>query len=67
MDGIVFHQRLPLLVFFNKFTLAVNDRVFPPLFKHLFSFIEAKDVILDIDSHVIPRYGSVEGAEVGYN
>ena len=53
--------------FFNKFTWSVNDRVFPSLFKHLFSFIETKDVILDIDSHVIPRYGSVEGAEVGYN
>ncbi len=54
--------------FFNRFTYSINHKVFPALFKHVFGYIDIEDgVIVDIDSHVITRYGMIEGAEVGYN
>lgn len=53
--------------YFNKFSQAVNQRVFGDLFKWFFSELLFDNYTLDFDSTVMPREGHPEGAAKGYN
>lgn len=53
--------------YFNKFTQAVNQRVFGELFRWFFSELQFDNYTLDFDSTVMVREGSQEGAAKGYN
>ena len=53
--------------YFNKFTQAVNQRVFGELFCWFFSELLFDNYTLDFDSTVIVREGCQEGAAKGYN
>lgn len=53
--------------FFNKFSMGLNQKVFPRIQKDFFTKLVLKKVTLDIDSSVITRYGTQEGAKRGYN
>lgn len=51
----------------NKFSQAINQRVFGELFKWFFSELTFDNYTLDFDSTVIVREGCQEGAVKGYN
>lgn len=53
--------------YFRKFTWGTNQRIFPGLQKWFFSNISKESITIDLDSHVIVRYGEQEGSEIGYN
>ena len=53
--------------YFNKFTQAINQRVFGNLFNWFFSELKFDNYTLDFDSTVIVREGNQEGAVKGYN
>ena len=53
--------------YFNKFTQAVNQRVFGELSSWFFSELQFDNYTLDFDSTVIVREGNQEGAAKGYN
>lgn len=53
--------------YFNKFSQAINQRVFGRLFNWFFSELVFDNYTLDFDSTVIVREGNQEGAVKGYN
>jgi hypothetical protein len=53
--------------FFRKYAENHSDVIFSELQRWWFAQIPDRNLTLDIDSTVITRYGSQEGAEVGYN
>jgi len=53
--------------FFNKFSQARNQEVFPVLPRRFMDPIPLGKMTLDVDSSVIPRYGSQQGVARGYN
>lgn len=53
--------------YFNKFSQAINQRVFGRLFNWFFSEQVFDNYTLDFDSTVIVREGNQEGAVKGYN
>ena len=53
--------------YFNKFSQAVNQRVFSDLFRWFFSELIFDNYTLDFDSTVMVREGHQEGAVKGYN
>ena len=53
--------------YFNKFSQAVNQRVFGELFRWFFCELLFDNYTLDFDSTVIVREGNQEGAAKGYN
>ncbi len=53
--------------YFNKFSQAVNQRVFGELFSWFFSELLFDNYTLDFDSTVMVREGNQEGAVKGYN
>lgn len=53
--------------YFNKFSQAINQRVFSELFSWFFSELQFDNYTLDFDSTVIVREGNQEGAAKGYN
>ena len=56
-----------LIRFFNRFSQSGNQAVFAHLYRWLFDQIEIVRVTLDLDSTVMTRYGTQEGAVKGYN
>lgn len=53
--------------YFNKFSIAINQRVFTKVSQWFFSQVKLDNYTLDVDSTVITRYGSQQGAKRGYN
>lgn len=53
--------------YFNKFSQAINQRVFSELFSWFFSELLFDNYTLDFDSTVMVREGNQEGAARGYN
>ena len=53
--------------FFNKFSQARNQEVFPVLQRRFMDTIPLGKMTLDVDSSVIPRYGGQQGVARGYN
>lgn len=53
--------------FFQKYSQQDSDSLFSELLTWWFDMLGYKNLTLDIDSTVITRYGSQEGAELGYN
>lgn len=53
--------------FFNKFSQARNQAVFPTLQQRFMENIPLRKLTLDVDSSVIVRYGNKEGVARGYN
>ena len=53
--------------FFHKISWNRNNEVFPQLMEWFFSQLHFDNLTLDLDSSVLTRYGSQEGARVGYN
>ena len=53
--------------YFNKFSQAINQRVFDSLYSWFFSELCFDNYTLDFDSTVMERCGDQEGAAVGYN
>ena len=53
--------------YFNKFSQAINQRVFGELFSWFFSELYFDNYTLDFDSTVMIREGNQEGAAKGYN
>jgi len=53
--------------FFHKFSWKRNAEVFESLFRWFFEQVSFDNLTLDLDSTVMTRYGSQEGAKVGYN
>ena len=53
--------------YFNKFTIAVNQKIFTKVSRWFLSQIKMDNYTLDIDSTVLTRYGSQQGAKKGYN
>ncbi len=55
------------LRYFNKFTQAINQRVFQELYQWFFSCLQFDNYTLDFDSTIMTRYGEQQGAKKGYN
>lgn len=53
--------------FFNKFDLAINQKVFTQLFQWFFQNLRFNNFTLDVDSTIHTRYGNQQGAKKGYN
>jgi hypothetical protein len=53
--------------YFQKFTIAINQRVFTKLSQWFFNQIRLDNYTLDVDSTVLTRYGTQQGAAKGYN
>lgn len=53
--------------YLNKFTQAINQRVFGELFSWLFSNLVFDNYTLDFDSTVMGRKGNLEETAKGYN
>ena len=53
--------------YLNKFSQAINQRVFGNLFRWFFSELKFDNYTLDFDSTVMVREGNQEGAAKGYN
>jgi hypothetical protein len=53
--------------FFNRFDQAQSARFFPALWRWLFAQQPPRTCILDLDSTLLQRFGSQEGAVAGYN
>ena len=52
---------------FGKFTQSLNESVMDALYRWLFGLIAITGLTLDLDSTVMTRYGTQEGAARGYN
>ena len=52
---------------FNKFTQSTNESVMDSLYQWMFGQIAINGLTLDLDSTVMTRYGTQEGAARGYN
>ncbi len=52
---------------FNRFNQTTNDQVMDKLYRWMFDQIKINGVTLDLDSTVMTRYGTQEGAVRGYN
>ena len=53
--------------FFKKFSIELNDSIFPSIQKHLMDRVGLEKMTIDIDSTVITRHGKQEYARKGYN
>lgn len=53
--------------YFSKFTIAINQQVFTKISQWFFSQVKLDNYTLDVDSTVLTRYGSQQGAKRGYN
>jgi hypothetical protein len=53
--------------YFQKFTIAINQQVFTKLSEWFFNQIKLDNYTLDVDSTVLTRYGTQQGAAKGYN
>ena len=53
--------------YFQKFTIAINQQVFTKLSQWFFNQIKLDNYTLDVDSTVLTRYGTQQGAARGYN
>jgi Transposase DDE domain group 1 len=53
--------------FFGKFTQATNQKVSDNLYSWIFDNFKFDNFTLDIDSSVMTKYGTQEGAKKGYN
>jgi hypothetical protein len=53
--------------YFQKFSQATNHRVITELFRWFFKQIHFDNYTLDVDSTILTRYGTQEGASKGYN
>lgn len=53
--------------FFNKFSQAKNNEVFPALQHSLMEKLILGKITVDFDSTVITRFGDQEGSAIGYN
>ncbi len=53
--------------YFRKFTIAINQKVFSKISQWFFSQIKLDNYTLDVDSTVMTRYGTQQGAKKGYN
>ena len=52
---------------FQRFTQSSNQGVMDSLYRWLFGQIAVNGVTLDLDSTVMTRYGTQQGAAKGYN
>jgi hypothetical protein len=52
---------------FRKFTQSTNESVMDSLYNWMFSQLSIDGITLDLDSTVMTRYGTQEGAVRGYN
>lgn len=52
---------------FNKFTQGTNEAVMDSLYPWMFGQLSINGITLDLDSTVMTRYGTQEGAARGYN
>lgn len=52
---------------FNKFDQGTNELVMDNLYRWMFSQVSINGITLDLDSTVMTRYGTQEGAVRGYN
>jgi len=53
--------------YFKKFTIATNQKIFTKISQWFFSQVRLDNYTLDVDSTVLTRYGSQQGAKRGYN
>lgn len=53
--------------YFQKFTIAINQQIFTRLSQWFFNQIRLDNYTLDVDSTVLTRYGTQQGAAKGYN
>lgn len=53
--------------YFSKFTVAINQKIFTKISCWFFSQVQLDNYTLDVDSTVLTRYGSQQGAKKGYN
>lgn len=53
--------------FFNKFNQTTNQKVSDYFYSWIFDNIKFNNFTLDVDSSILTRYGSQEGAKKGYN
>jgi len=53
--------------YFQKFTIAINQQIFTKLSQWFFDQIKLDNYTLDVDSTVLTRYGTQQGAAKGYN
>jgi hypothetical protein len=53
--------------YFQKFTIAINQQIFTKLSQWFFHQIKLDNYTLDVDSTVLTRYGTQQGATKGYN
>jgi len=53
--------------FFHKFSWQLNNEIFPQLQYKFLEQIDIGALTIDLDSSVITRYGTQEGAKKGYN
>lgn len=53
--------------YFQKFAQGTNQRIFHSIYQWFFGQLHFDNFTLDMDSTVISRYGSQEGAKRGYN
>ena len=53
--------------YFNKFTIAINQKVFTQVSTWFFQQVKLDNYTLDVDSTVLTRYGNQQGAKRGYN
>ena len=53
--------------YFAKFTIATNQKIFTRVSQWFFSQVRLDNYTLDVDSTVLTRYGSQQGAKKGYN
>ncbi len=53
--------------YFQKFTIAINQRIFTRLCQWFFNRVKLDNYTLDVDSTVLTRYGTQQGARRGYN
>ena len=53
--------------YFNKFTIAINQKVFTQVSTWFFQQVKLDNYTLDVDSTVLTRYGNQQGTKRGYN
>jgi hypothetical protein len=53
--------------YFEKFSVATNQRIFSALSQWFFSEVRMDNYTLDVDSTVLTRFGEQQGAKRGYN
>ena len=51
----------------QKFTQAINQRVFTKLYQWFYEQISFDNYTLDLDSTIMTRYGEQQGVKKGYN